>query len=444
MPPSLPPRHSITQAQKTARDKSLKQLARALEQEVKASYDSTLRQLMVAELIQDEASEALRPEGLPIGCDYSTPWHGSFVKGQQALVQSLRLTDPLYAELARLWLIQPQPIVSVHVLAQRQSAENTVYSPIGFNREVAVEASSYVAQLNNGWFNEVADLLTDHLQAAGDVLTEQYQADVLRAAETAMRVQLSEAVTATLKRCVADFELTNAVLPRFNLQLCVEDLELLLKPSPSEICAQICSALDHVVDAPSAILTLSSWLSGTSTPLGVPVDPTVRIACRDALKTILEEALVPVAETLTALSAKFAGIIGAQEERASLSSFLESETLELADFERKLASIQEVRLLVLDINNSTRTQLFDVGMTSLRRDLLLLVDDLAATLIEFVATKHHQENERICRAFEVNDRQLALIASLNSLSARRPSRDGLWLNRRTLRKCLRSSPTWTR
>lgn len=66
-----------------------------LQQEVRSSYEDTLRQLMVSNTIRTADAEPLMATPLPEGLDYSTPWRASFVEHQRQLAADYVCSHPL-------------------------------------------------------------------------------------------------------------------------------------------------------------------------------------------------------------------------------------------------------------------------------------------------------------------------------------------------------------
>jgi hypothetical protein len=181
-------------------------LNQSLEEEIKASYESTLRRLMVASTVRSNGDEddAIRPQPLPEGRDYSSPWRGDFEANREQLMATFRRSHPLLQRVSQLWQrYAPTTLVDGAVLAERQRFEGFYYTPRMLVREARAEAELAVDKLNTGWYTDVVDVFSRYFKQHPEATEDDNAMNELHeATNTAMQVQLCQLLENTLQTFV--------------------------------------------------------------------------------------------------------------------------------------------------------------------------------------------------------------------------------------------------
>lgn len=370
--------HLIPRDEQTKLDKAFVEATVRLEDDVKGSYEDVLRKLMVNAVVRDAFPE-VEPSPLPYGCDFSTDWRDRFLSTRHGLEDILLNCTPLMPRLGSLMVDQPvKLLVDVHGLSQRQRDENSLYSPAGFAREIALCAGLAVDALNTGWFTEAVDLVSSTLQDDHDPMSEAEQKAVFRVVEALMRTQLTELVHHTMHVFSSAFvkEELGVASPIFQLSVIVDQSEIKLSPPPAVFEENLVKCIDHLSSACDNIPTVSSWLTGGSTPFKVPVDPSLQDKLKTMLRRAIAQALEPINELIGRLKDSFAFALPGGELEAKIEAFVsageeehEEEGVTFADYQKQVSELAALREQVSDLDSTHMFWLVALDLTLARQTL---------------------------------------------------------------------------
>eukprot|EP00055_Hartaetosiga_balthica_P017752 m.122337 g.122337 ORF g.122337 m.122337 type:complete len:4010 (-) comp9395_c0_seq2:1066-13095(-) len=419
--------------QRKPHEKRMVQLHGNLEDEIKQSYEGTLRSLMVSSILQspegNEDKSLIKPQELETGMDYSSEWHETYLKNASHLSSSLLVFDPLLVNLEQLWekCVGKDLAVSVSQLQKAQQSQKFLYTDESFYLDVLGSIDEFLQHLLTTWFTDASDVLAGHLEQVENEKNEnirrallmgrqreEVEAEFDKTAETKLtllhaNIVMGLSLSVMIQDTILTFTHDLLHMPpneslKFTLKLTLQDESSFeIEPSVLDLENMLHGIVDKIAVCTKDFVTIDSWLEGTVEKLRVDVDPECIVAGKKNMTQFLENAMKPVHELVKELR-QFDEVLRGGDLEEEVQVFLMSES-NFEEYDKMIQTVNKVKASIMDYPNLYLVPSLEVNLKPLRDGLVARCNRLSKKLLDSLTEKHVNECRDIIRRFETISKQ---------------------------------------
>ncbi|XP_069499778.1 dynein axonemal heavy chain 12 [Ambystoma mexicanum] len=377
-------------------------LLQELIQEITRDFEKSMKRYMVRSTLvkpdvkglETEESEPL-PES-PLGLDFSTPWHQSFVDARNKISSSLHILHPALRTMLDLGFQTFSNLLIVDLSGEREKGPIECES---LRNNVSLACTNAEEKLRNTWYPKVINLFTekDLLQDIKADKIDSFYACV----STLMSNQLKDLLKRSVEAYVKLYDRKNDQrLPIFKMELVFDDEKMEFYPSVQDLEDAVVFVVTRISQTMQNVQTIQSWLSGSSTPVIIEakLDEDVVHWASELLENAIDKNMQGAKKHLQSYVEKFSWLVdGTAEEQVQ--TFLAEEHT----FDECTERIEEFHNLAKEIMNlplRAHFKMLRLDCDDLKQGLANKAKNFANTMIERLVDSLRAENEEICKAFE--------------------------------------------
>uniref|UniRef100_A0A8D0GGB1 Dynein heavy chain 12, axonemal n=1 Tax=Sphenodon punctatus TaxID=8508 RepID=A0A8D0GGB1_SPHPU len=331
------------------------------------------------------------------GLDFSRPWHNSFVQARNQIISNLHILHPTLKVLLDVGYTAFSKLLVVDLSSIRAKGPTDCES---LKNDVSITCVKTEEKLLNTWFPKVINLFTrkEALQGVkSDKLDSFYNC-----VATLMSNQLKELLRRTVEAYVKLFDLEDQRwLPLFKMELTFDDEKMEFYPSFEDLEEAILFIVTQISQTLQNVQAIHSWLAAGATVTTVDTElPDHVIAwAQSTLKRAVKENLKGPREHFENYVDSYGWLVdGTAAERIKQFEAEEHSFDEYADFIDEFLSLaKEIMSLPLLAN----FPMVRLDCDDLKQGLADKAKSIANMLLERIVADHRDENEMICKEFEM-------------------------------------------
>ncbi|XP_065670290.1 dynein axonemal heavy chain 12 isoform X3 [Hydra vulgaris] len=357
----------------------------------KASVQYILRKPNVLGLEEDED---LQDE--PIGIDYSSTWHSSFVYAQEKIKCNLHCLHPSHQAILK---ICQSDFYSKFLLVDISNirAKGAIECKHMLN-SVVLECHKSEEKLLHSWYPEIMKIFVKKSDFCH--LNEELLDSFYNSVTTLVSIQLKSMIRRTLEKYVSLFEENSEhLLPLFKMELILDD-RIQFYPEINELEEAITKCASSIMASLQAIPTVQSWLNGSTIPACVDakIDSEVSNRIYRILKERTSVYLQPVLDYEKELEEQFEDIVNGYTKKC-LDEFLEKEH-SFEEYVKEIAKYKTVMQQISSIHTVTYFQIIQLDCDDMKRGLVFKVNSFVEMLLIKLLNDHRADNIKISTKFE--------------------------------------------
>ncbi|NXY84204.1 DYH12 protein, partial [Alcedo cyanopectus] len=234
----------------------------------------------------EEEEEAPLPL-LPLGLDFSRPWHNNFIKVKKKILPKLHILHPIMKNLLDFSYAAFSDFLIVDFSSFRLKGPVDCES---LKTEVSLSCAKAEEKILNTWYQKVISLFSQKEALKGVKL---YQTDsFFNCVSVLMSNQLKELLRRTVEAFVKLFDSEDrSYLPLFKMNLSLDEKKMELYPSFQDLEEGILFLVNRIGQTFQNIQTVRSWLAGGATTLDTELPNDVIELATSTLKKAIGENL---------------------------------------------------------------------------------------------------------------------------------------------------------
>uniref|UniRef100_A0A3Q1B603 Dynein axonemal heavy chain 12 n=1 Tax=Amphiprion ocellaris TaxID=80972 RepID=A0A3Q1B603_AMPOC len=315
--------------------------------------------------------------------DFSTPWHGSFIRNRRIIKAHLHILHPVMQTMLDIGYTTFSPLVLVDFSGFRASGPVDCKS---LQNKMAVECKRTEDRIMNTWFPKIIHLLTNKETLNG--VKEQKLDSFYNCASTLISNQLKSLLHTSVEEFASVFHPSNHhCLPIFRMALTFDDEKMEIYPTLQDLELAVFEILN--------VQTVQSWLAQTTSSF---VDATVadhilaqaRVTVKDAVRKNLEEPDKHFQSYVESYDWLANGTAQAQVKK-----FMEEEH-SFDEYTKFRALTKEI----VSLPSKARFTMVHLDCEELKQGLANKAKTYAEMLLNKLVTSHRELNLQICNEFE--------------------------------------------
>ncbi|NXX18582.1 DYH12 protein, partial [Podargus strigoides] len=282
---------SVPQSLMEGRDRAL--LAEKLLGEITEDYEKSMRRFKVRSVLIKPDIKGLEDEEeaplplLPLGLDFSRPWHKSFIQARKKILSNLHILHPVMRSLLGFGYAAFSSFSIVDFSSFRLKGPVDCES---LRADVTLSCFKAEEKLLNMWYQKILDLFS-HKGALSGVKLNQLDS-FYNCVSTLMSNQVKQFLTRMTEAFVKLFDPEDrSCLPLFKMELTLDENKMEFYPSFEDLEEAIFSIVNCIGQTLQNIQTVRSWLLGDSITLNTELPSHVIAWARSTLKKSIRDNL---------------------------------------------------------------------------------------------------------------------------------------------------------
>uniref|UniRef100_A0A8D0KPK5 Dynein heavy chain linker domain-containing protein n=1 Tax=Strix occidentalis caurina TaxID=311401 RepID=A0A8D0KPK5_STROC len=382
----------VPQSLMEGKDRQL--LAEKLLQEIIMDYETSMRRYMVRSVLIKPDIEGLEDEEeaplalLPLGLDFSRPWHNSFVQAKNKILSNLHILHPTMKALLDLGYALPVTFFS------------RLKEPVdcqSLKTDVSLSCSKAEEKILSTWYQKVISLFTQK-EALNGVKLDRVDS-FYNCVATLMSNQLKELLRRTVEVFVKLFDPEDRnCVPLFKMELTLDEKKMEFYPSFQDLEEGILFIVNRIGQTLQNIQTVHSCLMGGTTTLDTELPNHVIVWATSTLKKSVRDNLEGPKEYFENYVERYGWLVdGTAQAR------IERFEAEEHSFDEYAAFIDEFfthKKEILSLPQVAHFPMICLNCEDLKQGLASNANTFAERLMDRIVASHREENKKICREFE--------------------------------------------
>ncbi|XP_030666029.1 dynein heavy chain 12, axonemal isoform X2 [Nomascus leucogenys] len=253
--------------------KEREELLESLVNEVSSDFENSMKRYLVQSVLVKPPVKWLEDEGSPlpespVGLDYSNPWHSSYVQARNQIFSNLHIIHPTMKMLLDLGYTTFADTVLLDFTGIRAKGPIDCES---LKTDLSIQTRKAEEKIMNTWYPKVINLFTKK-EALEGVKPEKLDA-FYSCVSTLMSNQLKDLLRRTVEGFVKLFDPKDQQrLPIFKIELTFDDDKMEFYPTFQDLEDNVLSLVERIAGALQNVQTITSWLSGNSTPVNLDTE----------------------------------------------------------------------------------------------------------------------------------------------------------------------------
>ncbi|XP_063204072.1 dynein axonemal heavy chain 12 isoform X1 [Chroicocephalus ridibundus] len=368
--------------------------------EIIRDYEMSMKRCMVRNVLIKPDVKGLEDEEeaplplLPLGLDFSTPWHNSFIQAKNQMLSNLHILHPTMKTLLDFGCAAFSTFYIVDFSSFRLKGPVDCES---LKTDVSLSCSKAEEKILNTWYQRVISLFTQE-NALKDVKLDQVD-PFYNCVSMLMSNQLKELLRRTVEAFVKLFDPEDRnCLPLFQMELTLDENKMEFYPSFQDLEEAILFIVNRIGQTLQNIQTIRSWLMGGTTTLDAELPNHVIVWATSTLKKSIRDNLEGPKEYFENYVERYGWLVdGTAQAR------IERFEAEEHSFDEYTAFIDEFFTLkkeILSLPEKAHFPMICLNCEDLKQGLASNASTFAKMLMDRIVANHREQNEKICREFE--------------------------------------------
>ncbi|XP_019508320.1 PREDICTED: dynein heavy chain 12, axonemal [Hipposideros armiger] len=381
--------------------KEREELVESLINEVSSDFEKSMKRYLVKSVLMKPPVRWLEDEGgplpeSPVGLDYSNPWHSSYLQTRNQILANLHIVHPVMKVLLDLGYTTFANTVLLDLTGIRAKGPMDCESLIN---DLSIQIRKAEEKIMNTWYPKVINLFIKK-EALEGIKPEKLDA-FYNCVSTLMSNQLKDLLKRTVEGFVKLFHQEDQQgLPIFKMELTLDDDKMEFYPTFQDLEDVVLGLVERIAEALQNIQTVSSWLSGTSTPVNLDTQLPEHVLqwALNSLKMAIHRNLESAKNHYEAYVEKYNWLFDGTAAELIETFQAEDHTFdEYTEFIGKFLSLaSEIMLLPQWVHYP----MVHLDCEDLKTGLTNKARAFTNILLNDIASKHRKENECICSEFE--------------------------------------------
>ncbi|NXS09555.1 DYH12 protein, partial [Neodrepanis coruscans] len=261
--------------------------------EIVRDYEKSMRRCLLRRVLIKPDIEGLEEEdetplpSLPLGLDFSSSWHNSFIKAKKQILSTLHILHPTMQILLDLGCAAFSSFLVVDFSSSRLKGPISCKS---LKTDATLSCSKVEEEIVNTWYQNVTRLFTQK-EALEGVKLERVDS-FYKCVSVLMSNQLKEVLGRTTEAFVKLFDPEDkSRLPLFKMDLTLEENNIEFYPSFQDLEESILFVVDCIGETFQNIQTIRSWLTGGTATVDAELPPHIVEWAKSTLKKSIRDNL---------------------------------------------------------------------------------------------------------------------------------------------------------
>ncbi|KAM6256904.1 dynein axonemal heavy chain 12 [Porphyrio hochstetteri] len=375
-------------------------LTEKLLEEIINNYETSMRRYVVQNVLIKPDVKGLEDEEeaplpvLPIGLDFSRPWHNSFIQAKNQILSNLHILHPTMRTLLDYGYAAFSNFLIVDFSSLRLKWPIDCES---LKTEVSLSCSKAEEKILNTWYQKVVGLFSQKEPLKGVKLDQ--VAPFYNCVATLMSNQLKELLGRTVEAFVKHFDPEDQKsLPLFKMELTLDEKKMEFYPSLQDLEEAILFIVNRIGQTLQNIQTVHSWLMGGTTTLDAELPSHVIAWATSTLKKSIRDNLKSPKEYFESYVERFGWLVDGTAQ-AQVERF-EAEEHSFDEYTAFIDEFFTVKKEILGLPELLHFPMVCLNCDDLKQGLASNADNFAKMLMDRIVANYREENEKICREFE--------------------------------------------
>ncbi|NXL55199.1 DYH12 protein, partial [Chordeiles acutipennis] len=261
--------------------------------EIIRDYEMSMRRFMVRNVLIKPDVKGLEDEDeaplplLPLGLDFSRPWHNSFIQAKNKILSNLHILHPTMKAVLDFGYAAFSTFLIVDFSSFRLKGPIDCES---LKTDVLLSCSKAEEKILNTWYQRILGVFTQK-DALNGVKPDQVDS-LYNCVATLMSVQLKEVLRRTVEAFVKLFDTEDRnCLPLFKMELILDEEKMEFYPNFQDLEEAILFVVNCIGETLQNIQTVHSWLMGGTTTLDTELPDHVVVWATSTLKKSIRDNL---------------------------------------------------------------------------------------------------------------------------------------------------------
>ncbi|XP_074691848.1 dynein axonemal heavy chain 12 [Strix aluco] len=382
----------VPQSLMEGKDRQL--LAEKLLQEIIMDYETSMRRYMVRSVLIKPDIEGLEDEEeaplalLPLGLDFSRPWHNSFVQAKNKILSNLHILHPTMKALLDLGYAAFSTFLIVDFSSLRLKEPVDCQS---LKTDVSLSCSKAEEKILSTWYQKVISLFTQK-EALNGVKLDRVDS-FYNCVATLMSNQLKELLRRTVEVFVKLFDPEDRnCVPLFKMELTLDEKKMEFYPSFQDLEEGILFIVNRIGQTLQNIQTVHSCLMGGTTTLDTELPNHVIGWATSTLKKSVRDNLEGPKEYFENYVERYGWLVdGTAQAR------IERFEAEEHSFDEYTAFIDEFfthKKEILSLPQVVHFPMICLNCEDLKQGLASNANTFAERLMDRIVASHREENKK--------------------------------------------------
>ncbi|XP_054243607.1 dynein axonemal heavy chain 12 [Indicator indicator] len=383
-------------------------LVQKLTEEVIGDYEKSMRRLMVRSVLKKPDVKGLEDEEeaplpvLPLGLDFSNPWHKNFLHAKKKILSKLHIVHPTMKTLLDFGYAAFSSFLLVDFSSFRLKGPIDCES---LKTDVSLSCSKAEEKILNTWYQRIIGLFSQ--KALSGIKLHQVDS-FYNSVAVLMSNQVKELLTRTVEGFVKLFDSEDrSCLPLFNMTLILDENNWEFYPSFQELEEAILFVVDRIGQTLQNIQTVRSWLTGGTATLDTGLPCHTIVWATSALKKSIRDNLEGPKAYFENYVERYGWLVdGTAQAR------IERFEAEEHSFDEYTAFIDEFfthKKEILSLPETADFPMICLNCEDTKQGLASNANTFAKILMDRIVANYREENEKICREFEaIKERALKI------------------------------------
>ncbi|NXJ04171.1 DYH12 protein, partial [Odontophorus gujanensis] len=279
----------VPQSLKEGRELLVEQLL----EEIRRDFEKSMKSYMVQSVLIQPNVKGLKDEedeplpSLPLGLDFSSPWHKNFIWAKKWILSTLHILHPTMRTLMDFGYAAFSTLLLVDFVSFR------LKGPIGcesLKNDVSVSCSKAEKKILNTWYQRVVSVFTQKAALSGVKLNQ--LDSFYSCVDTLMSNQLKELLIRNVEAFVKLFDPEDrSCLPLFKMELILGEKHMEFYPSFQQLEEAVLFVVNRIGQTLQNVQTVRSWLAEGTTTLGCELPAHVSAWATSTLKKAIRDNL---------------------------------------------------------------------------------------------------------------------------------------------------------
>ncbi|XP_015730362.1 dynein heavy chain 12, axonemal isoform X1 [Coturnix japonica] len=358
--------------------------------------------------LEDEEEEPLPIS--PLGLDFSSPWHKSFIQAKKRIHSNLHILHPTMKTLLDFGVAHLSNVLLADFCSFRLKGPIDCES---LKTEIALSCSKAEEKILNTWYQKVIGHFTQE-EASSGVNSDQLDS-FYSCVATLMTNQLRDLLIKNVEAFVKLFDPEDrSCLPLFKMELIIGEKQVEFYPSLQELEDAILFVVDRIGQTLQNVQTVHSWLAGSYTALNTELPTHIKEWATSTLKEIIRDHLQGSKECFENYVGRYGWLAdGRAEARIERFEAEEHSFDEYTDFIDEFLTLKKE---IMNLPEVLHFPMICLNCEDIKQGLNSNAKAFADMLIDRIVTNYREENEKICREFEaIKERALKVPQSTEEM-----------------------------
>nr|XP_026690532.1 dynein heavy chain 12, axonemal isoform X1 [Ciona intestinalis] len=371
-------------------------------EEVKIDFEASTRKSMVQHVLLKPSVKGLDNEQAgpppvePVGLDYSSPWHESFLKAQSNILANLWVTHHSMQVVLQMCQADLEPLLMVDLSSLRSQGPIDIEY---LRNNVLLECEKTEDKLMQRWYPRIINVFGDEQKFKG-IRRDKFDS-FYSCVTTLISNQLKDLVTRSLQHLVNLFDLDDKLqLPIFHLELTFDEGNMEFYPSFQDLEECVMLVANTICSSMHSVPTVQSWLTGAASAVYIDTQVADYIANQAlaSLKHAVKTNFEGPQDHMDFFVEKYSYLVNG-EAASKIESFM-AEEHSFQDYCEYIEKFSAVAKEIISLDSIIHFDMIQLNCEDIKRGLVEFARKHIDTLLERLTKDHREDNKDICSRFE--------------------------------------------